>query len=309
MVADDHPAHRQIAAGQALGDRHQVRFQAVVLAAEPLAGAPEAADHLVDDEQDGVFGEDLAHLRPVAVRRDDHPAGALDRLGDEGGDILLADLEDLLLQLVRGPLAEGLRIHRAAFAVPVGLGDVLDAGDRQVALLVHRLHPAEAGAGHGGAVVAVDAADDHLLLWLALDRPVVAHQAQHGVVGLRAGAGEEHVLHARRGQLGDRRGQLDGRRVGGLEEQVVEGQLEHLPVGDVGQLAAAVADVDAPQAGHAVEDLVPLAVPQVDAVGAGDDACALGAELLVVGEGREQVLAAEGLPLGGGAVLGHCASP
>ncbi|MNT88970.1 hypothetical protein D3C72_2296130 [compost metagenome] len=97
--------------------------------------------------------------------------------------------------------------------------------------------------------------------------------------------------------------------MGGLEEQVVVGQLEHLPVGDIGQLAAAVADVDAPQAGHAVEDLVPLAVPQVHALGAGDDARTLGAELLVVGEGREQVLAAEGLPLGGGAVLGHCASP
>ncbi|MNN30625.1 hypothetical protein D3C81_1442790 [compost metagenome] len=137
----------------------------------------------------------------------------------------------------------------------------------------------------------------------------MAHQAQHGVVGLRAGAGEEHVVHALRRQLGDRRGQLDGRRVGGLEEQVVVGQFEHLPVRGIGQLAAAVADVDAPQAGHGVEDLLALAVPQVDAVGPGDDARALGAELLVVAERGEQVLAAEGLPFGGAALLGHCGSP
>ncbi|MCY1535422.1 hypothetical protein D9M68_708280 [compost metagenome] len=180
-----------------------------------------------------------------------------------------------------------------------------DAGNRQVALLVHAAHAAEAGAGHGGAVVAVDAADDHLLLRLALERPVVADQAQQGVVAFRAGAGEEHMVHAGRGDLGQRLGQLQHRRVGGLEEGVVERQLAHLPAGRLDQFLAAVADGDAPQAGHAIEDLLPLAVPQVHALGLGDDPRALLVHLLVVGERREMVLTAHGLPFAGFRV-GHC---
>ena len=62
--------------------------------------------------------------------------------------------------------------------------------------------------------------------------------------------------------------QLDRRRVRRLEEAVVVRQLEHLAVRRVGQLAPAVAEVHAPQAGHAVEDLVAVGVVQVDALGA-----------------------------------------
>src|SRR5690606_27102289 len=136
-----------------------------------------------------------------------------------------------------------------AFAIPVGLGDVHNAGNRQIPLLMHGGHAAETGAGDGGAVVTIDAADDGLLLRLALQVPVATHHAHHGVVGLRAGAGEEHVVHVRRSLLGDGAGQLHRRRVGALEEAVVVGQFEHLPVRGVGQLGAAVADVDAPEAG------------------------------------------------------------
>src|SRR5690606_7072688 len=177
--------------GESLGNRHQVRAQIVVLAAEPFTGASETADHLVGDEQDVVTREDLAHPWPVAVRRHYHPAGALDRLGDEGRHPVLAQLQDLALQLIGHADAEFLRREVAALAVPVGLVDVLDTGDGQATLSVHALHAAQAGTGHGGAVVTVPAADDHLLLGSPLHRPVVTHHAYHRVVGLGARAGEE----------------------------------------------------------------------------------------------------------------------
>ncbi len=218
---------------------------------------------------------------------------------DEGGDVFLAHFENLLLQLLGGPDAELVRRHVAALAVPVGLGDVDDARDGEITLLMQRLHAAQADAGDGGAVVAVPAADHHFLLRLALGRPIVADHTQHGVVGLGAGAGEEHVVHAFRSDVGDRLGQFDHRRVGGLEEQVVERQLAHLPGGGLDQLLAAVADVDAPEAGHRIEDLVALAVPDIDAFGLGDDPRALLVQLLVVGERRQMVVAAQRLPLTG----------
>ncbi|MCY1421770.1 hypothetical protein D9M71_374340 [compost metagenome] len=180
---------------------------------------------------------------------------------------------------------------------------MLDAGDRQVALLVHRLHPAQAGAGHGGAVVAVDAADDDLLLGLALERPVVAHQAQHGVVAFGAGTGKEHVGHAGGCDVGNHLGQLQHRRVRGHEESIVERQFFHLLAGRLDQLIAAVAHCHAPQARHTVEDLVAFTVPQVHALGLGDDPRAFFLQLLVIAEGGQVMLGTQGLPLEGLRVL------
>jgi hypothetical protein len=152
------------------------------------------------------------------------------------------------------------------------------------------------GARHGRAVVAVDAADDDLLVRLALHRPVVADHAQHGVVAFGAGAGEEHVVHALRRHIGDCLGQLQRRRVGGLEEQVVVRQLLHLLAGDLGQLIATIADRHAPQAGHAIENLVAFAVPEVHALGRGDDARAFFGQLFDIAERGQVVVAAQRLP-------------
>ncbi|MNN20982.1 hypothetical protein D3C81_1342880 [compost metagenome] len=167
---------------------------------------------------------------------------------------------------------------------------------KQPALLMHAAHAAQARTGHGGAVVAVDAANNHLLVVLPLQRPVMADHAQHGVVAFRAGAGEEHMAHALRGDIGDRLGQLQRGRVGGLEEQVVVRQLLHLLAGDVGQLIAAIADRHAPQARHAVENLVAFAVPEVHALGRGDDARAFLGQLLDIAERGQVVVAAHRLP-------------
>ncbi len=301
-VGDHDAADRLIARGQALGDGHQVGLEVVILRSEPGAEAAESGDDLVDDQQDAALGADALDLRPIAVRRDDYAAGALDGFGDEGGDVALADFVDLALERLRGLAAELGRIHVGCAAEVVGLFDVLDAGDREVALGMHGLHAAQAGAGHGAAVIGVIARNDHLLVGLAQQLPVVAHHAQHGVVGVRAGAGEEHVVHVRRRDFGQQLRQLDGRRVAALEEVVVVGQFLHLPVGGFRQFLAAVADVDAPQAGHAVQDLVAVGVPQIAAFRARDDARALGVEFAVVGERMQMVGGVEALPVGSGAL-------
>ena len=89
LVGDEHAGDRQIARRQALGDGHEIGLDAEVLAAEPGAEAAETADDLVGNQQNLVPATDGGDLRPVAFRRDDDTAGALDRFGDEGGFLSL----------------------------------------------------------------------------------------------------------------------------------------------------------------------------------------------------------------------------
>ena len=114
-----HGADRHVAAAQALGDRHQVRADAVLLAGVQRAGAAHAAHHFVEDQQDAVAVADLAHALEIAGhRRHRAQGGADDGLGDEGDDVLAAELVDLVLELLREPLAIGLRrLVGAALAV------------------------------------------------------------------------------------------------------------------------------------------------------------------------------------------------
>ena len=85
----------------------------------------------------------------------------------------------------------------------------------------------------------------------------------------------------------------------GLEEGVVVGQVEHLSVGGFGQLLAAVADIDAPQAGHRIEIFLAVGVPDPHALGVGDDPrAAFAVEGLVVGEGMKMMADVGGDDLG-----------
>ena len=93
------------------------------------------------------------------------------------------------------------------------------------------------------------------------------------------------------------------RRVGALEEAVVVGQLPQLAAAGVGQLGAAVAQVDAPEPGHPVEDLVAVLLPDVHALGPRDDPRAALAELPVIGERVQEMLPVLLLPPG--EILSH----
>jgi hypothetical protein len=76
-------AHRHVARGQALGQRHQVGLHAFGIAGEHRPSAAEAGDDLVDDEQDAELARRIAHRHQPAGRRHDDAARALDRLAEE----------------------------------------------------------------------------------------------------------------------------------------------------------------------------------------------------------------------------------
>ncbi|NEO28510.1 MAG: primosomal protein N', partial [Kamptonema sp. SIO4C4] len=110
-LAHHHGGERQVAGGDALGHGHQVGLDAVAVGTEPVAQPAEAADHLVGHQQHIVAPADLLHPRPVALRRDDHAAGALDGLADEGGDAVGAQLHDTAAQLLRCHFCNYTQLH------------------------------------------------------------------------------------------------------------------------------------------------------------------------------------------------------
>ena len=73
---------------------------------EPLAGAPEAAHHLVSDQQDAVAVAQLAHAWQIAFGRDDDAVGAGHALQQDGGDRLRSFVLDDLFQVVEVILGE-----------------------------------------------------------------------------------------------------------------------------------------------------------------------------------------------------------
>ena len=276
-----------------------------MLAAEPGAEAAEAADHLVQREQHPEALAHAAHLGPVALRRHDHAAGALDRLGDERGHALGPERLDARREPARRLQPERLAVHVPAEREPVRALDVLDVRHRAAELSVHRRHAAQRRAGHGAAVVRVEPADHDAPSGLALELPVAPDHPQHRVVGLGAGVREEHAAHPRRRDLGDQARELDRRRVGALEEVVVVRQLAHLRRRRVDQLLAPVAEVHAPQPRHAVEDAVAVGVLQPHAVRAHDDAAAARRERLEIGERMQVVRGVQRAPLVRGARPAH----
>ncbi len=292
MLAGGHGAERQVARGEALGQGHEVGVGAELLKAEPGAAAPEAGDHLVVDDEDVAGLAGLADHRPVLGRRRDHAAGADHRLAEHGADVLGAVEGDLLLDdagtLHAAVLAVGL-VPGAAVAVR---GAELDEpGQQGLELLPVDGEPLGARRGHRGAVVGAVAEEDHVLGAVAAVAVVLARHLDGGLDRLAAAEGEEDVVEVARQQRGDLGGELDRGLVGDPED-VVDRELLHLRLDGVVDLAAAVADVDRPQAGEGVDVLVALGVVDERALGVVHDD---GPQALELGERRPEV-AEEVLP-------------
>ena len=177
----------------------------------------------------------------------------------------------------------------------------MNAGDRQIALAVHGAHAAKRGPGNRRAMIGVAARDDRLLGGFAHQVPIDPHHAQDRVVGVRTGTTIENHVHVVRRNLGNHLRDLDDWRMRGLEKGVVVAQFHHLRPHCIGNLGAAMADIDAPQPGHAVHDAVAVRIPQPDAIGARDDTSLVNAQRTVIGEGMEVVLVIGNLEI----VRGH----
>ena len=118
---------------------------------------------------------------------------------------------------------------------------------------------------------------------------IALDQADIGVVGLGAGIGKEHVVELGRGDLHQRTGQFHRRLVGTLEKIIVERQFLQLGVDGVLDALLAVSQVATPQARHAIQHLVAIAVIDINVFRPGNDPPTLLAVILQVGE-RVQVV-------------------
>ena len=92
---------RQVGGRQRLRRGNHVRLDIEGLAAPGVAGAVEAADHLVDDHEDVVFLQNGLHLREIAGRRHDHAAGPHDRFGEHAADCFRTLIQNQFFQVFR----------------------------------------------------------------------------------------------------------------------------------------------------------------------------------------------------------------
>src|SRR5215203_7407216 len=105
-----------VAAADPLSTDNQIRDYVPVIESPAAAGAPEPGHHLVGDKEDPVAVTDLADALEIPRRGGNRAeSGSNDRLGDERGDIVGADLADDLLELVSaGEVTRGTGAVRAA---------------------------------------------------------------------------------------------------------------------------------------------------------------------------------------------------
>ena len=240
------------AAGDALGGRHQVGHDALVVDGEPRAGAAEPGLDLVGDEHDAVVRRPGGEGRQEAGRRLDEAALAEDRLDHDARQVGHADLLVEVVDRAGGGLLAGEPVaERVGHRGAVDLG-----GERAEAVLVrhvlrrHRHREVRAAVvrvvEHAHGVAAGRDAGD-----------------LHGVLdGLGAGVEERALLRVvAGGQLGQRLAHLD---VAGVrrDHEAGVGEGRDLVVDRPDDRRRRVADRDHRDAGAQVDQRVAVGVDE-----------------------------------------------
>ena len=252
-LPDEDAAEGLVPRRHRLGERRQVGDDAVAVGGEPVPEATEPGDHLVEDQQRAMVVAQPPELGEVAVGGWVDAAGALHRLGDHGGDLA-------------GPVGhqhgEGLGV------VARHLHDVRHEGTPPGAVRRDALgaRPAEVGA-----VVPAVAADDERALGMAGEDVCGPGQLHRRVDGLGARPAEEHAGVGDRGEGDQPFGELVGREVAERFEARVRGDRRQLRGDGLGDLGATVPRRAVPQAGHGVDVLAAVAVPDEGPGAALDD--------------------------------------
>ncbi len=281
-VGDHRRRQRDVPAGQALPEHEDVRPGVGELGCEEAAGAAEAGDDLVEDEDDVVPVAQGPERREVVVRRDHDAGGHQDRLGDQGGDRLGAfELDHLLDEPdVGGADLGGIDVE--GWAVGVGRVEMDEAGRERLVRAPARAPAArrQCVARHPviGAVVR-----EHLVLagiaGLAVE---LAGHLDRGLDRLRAAAPplERRVLG--RQEREELSGELEA-PVARRHRRRGEGESRELSRRGLDEPRVPVPEAEAERAGEPVEVPAPVHVPDADPVALGQDQRLL-AERLHLGE-------------------------
>ncbi len=273
LVVDDAGAEREIARRDRLGEAHDVGLHAPGARSRPGAGAAEAGDDLVRDQQDVVLVEQRTELGPIGGGRHDDAAGPHHRLGDHGGDGIGALELDLLLERgeakVRQPLGiglvEGIAIGKRRRSMKHARHQRL-VGAAEIGIAVDR------GATEMRAVIALLEGQELHAVGLALYLPILPRDAERALDRVRATGGEKRPAHALgRQELDEPVAELDQRRVRRAAEGGVVGKLGELAGDRLLNGLARVAEIDVPQAADRVDDGVAVEVRHPHALAFDDD--------------------------------------
>jgi hypothetical protein len=262
-VTGDERTHRHAAADPLAGDE-QVRPDVEQLACPHRAAAGHARLDLVDDQQHTALAAGALDLAVVPGREDDVPAGALDDLHDERGDLPVAAVQRVLERADRRPP----RIRPVAEGVAVGVG----VGDLPERRPTHRAgepgtvgrDPGQAHRGQRHPVVGAVQRQD-------LGAAGHAHRQLHGRLDRVAAAGEQGGLGQPRWRH-PRQARAVGDHGIALVQDVRRRQPCHL-LGHRGRDARVrVADHRRPGgARHGVKVLAPVGVPEARVVATHED--------------------------------------
>ena len=141
-----------------------------------LAAAAVADLHLVADEQQVLLGGELGSTFDKFLRQRDDAALALHDLHHDGGALVRGDLRLEIVEVIRLGVGKALR-------------------QRQKVVVEHVL-PGRGERCDRAAVEAVFERDDGVVLRAFVVGGVLARGLDGALVGLRAGVGEEDLLHA-----------------------------------------------------------------------------------------------------------------
>ena len=278
-LGGDQAGDRGIARGHALGHRHHVGLDAVILVAEPGAGAADAADHLVDMQQHVILAANLLHPLPVAFRRGDHAAAGGDRLEAERAHRVGTLAQDHLLDRIGGAQPV-IGDHAPLAAVFQAMRHGHEARREGSVLRVALVLAAAGERGDGGAVVIALAEEDLVLLAAETLVGDLADHLEGLLVRLRSGIGVVDAGHPRHlvdQPLGEARAGDRARRTGEIVEP------DQLLAHRVGDAFAAIAHIHRPDpAGNRVEQLLAALVPDPHPLALDDDPGIARLELLVL---------------------------
>lgn len=254
VARDEYRAHGLVSRRQSLCREHHVWIQVPPIRSEHRSGSAKTTDHFIGDKEHVALTTDCPHLFEVAHRWRIDATGSDDRLAEEGGHPLRAEVIDLL--------GHGPRV------VPLHLLEL--RGEFAIALAVTR-YACQGSPREVHAVIAASSADHVRAFVLALELPVAAGDLDRGVHGIGSTTREEDagIRHGSHGR--EPISEIEGRLGREIPEIRIGSDLAHLFGYRGTDLGASVSHVAVPQRRRRIEVGATIRTVHLGALATGDD--------------------------------------